>query len=205
MRYAEALNLIGGLSKPSKMPWWSWSLSASECETGGKLREIEGSTCSACYALKGHYMFPSVKNAHARRRAALDHPDFVTAFVLVLTTLAANARSRTPDFRWFDAGDLPDFQTLEKIVAIAKATPHINHWLPTRELKIVRQLKAIPDNLTIRISAPMIGQTVTPPPGMAWSGVGVPDIFKCPAPQNENKCGTCRHCWSKEPVSYDLH
>jgi len=31
-----ALELIGGLSHPSKMPWWDWSTPASACITGGK-------------------------------------------------------------------------------------------------------------------------------------------------------------------------
>lgn len=204
MEYPDALRLIGGLSKPSKMPWWSWSISAESCITGSKLRQVEGSTCRSCYALKGCYVFPSVKNAHSRRREALDHPDFVDAFVIVLTRLAKNSR-REPVFRWFDAGDLPNFNTLLKICEIARRTPHIPHWLPTRELTIVRQLADIPPNLTIRLSAPMVGQSITPLPGTTWSGVDVAGLAACPAPQQNNQCGDCRLCWSKEPVSYHLH
>lgn len=187
------------------MPWWSWSISAHDCITGGKLREIEGSTCGDCYALKGNYNFPNVTAAHARRRAALDNDFFVPAFVTVLQRLAKFAR-RQPDFRWFDAGDLPNFETLQKIVAIAELTPEVQHWLPTRELQFVRRLNGvIPANLTIRLSAPMIGQTITPLPGTTWSGVDVAGVAQCPAPTQENKCGDCRMCWSNQPVSYALH
>jgi hypothetical protein len=187
------------------MPWWSWSISAEECNVGGELRKIEGSTCSSCYALKGHYGFPSVKEAHARRRAALDHPLFIDAFVIVLTRLAKNAR-KEPYFRWFDAGDLPNLEALDKILEIAKWTPQVQHWLPTRELELVRQrLHYIPENMTIRLSAPMVGQKIKPLKGTTWSGVDVPDIAQCPAPQQKNICGDCRMCWSKEPVAYRLH
>ena len=188
------------------MPAWSWSISAQDCTTGGKLREIEGSTCSECYALKGRYLFNNVTAAHARRRAALDHPQFVEAFVIVLTRLYANMRRDEDRFRWMDSGDLPNLEALEKIVAIAEATPQIRHWLPTRELQIVRRLSSpIPANLTIRLSAPMIGQSITPLPGTTWSGVDVPDVAQCPAPSQGNQCGDCRLCWGAEPVSYHLH
>lgn len=188
------------------MPWWSWSISAEDCNVGGRLREIEGSTCFSCYALKGRYLFPSVVNAHTRRREALDHPDFVEAFIIVLTRLAKNTR-RSPYFRWMDSGDLPNLETFEKIIQIAWGTPQVQHWLPTRELGIVRQVdpRLIPSNLVIRLSAPMVGQSITPLPGTTWSGVDVPGIDQCPAPSQNNQCGDCRLCWGPDPVSYHLH
>ena len=50
LSYDSAYEIIGGLSSPSKMPWYGWSISAYRCKTGGKLREVENSTCSHCYA-----------------------------------------------------------------------------------------------------------------------------------------------------------
>jgi hypothetical protein len=44
MNTQEALKLVGGLSKPSKMPGWAYGTPAKECKTGTKLRDIEGST-----------------------------------------------------------------------------------------------------------------------------------------------------------------
>ena len=187
------------------MPWWSWSISAQDCITGGKLRQVEGSTCSECYALKNRYLFDNVVAAHVRRRAALDHPDFVDAFVIVLTRLAKNARGDA-SFRWFDAGDLPSVEAFDKIIEIAKWTPMIQHWLPTRELAIVRErTHVLPANLTVRLSAPMVGQSITPLPNTTWSGVDVEGVHQCPAPQQGNKCGDCRACWGPNPVSYGLH
>lgn len=213
MDYADALRLTGGLSKPSKMPWWSWSISASECVTGSKLRLVEGSTCSGCYALKGNYMFPNVKEAHARRRAAMDGPQWVDAFVVVLTKLHSVSRKGENRFRWFDAGDLPNLEALEKINEIARRTPQIRHWLPTREIGIVRAFLAsgrdFAPNLEVRISAAMVGDTFTRPPfGCSFSTVGRdtdPALMQCPAGQNDNKCGPCDRCWTSVDVNYPQH
>jgi hypothetical protein len=73
---AAAESYIGGLSKTSKMPGPSWSISARECSTGGALRNVSGSVCSKCYALKGAYNWPGTVNALDRRltilRAAME-------------------------------------------------------------------------------------------------------------------------------------
>ena len=57
MNTKEAWALVGGLSKPSKMPGWSIGIPAKECNTGSKLVNVEGSVCEGCYALKGCYVF----------------------------------------------------------------------------------------------------------------------------------------------------
>jgi hypothetical protein len=44
MKTQEALKLVGGLSKPSKMPGWAYGIPAKECKTGKKLQNVEGST-----------------------------------------------------------------------------------------------------------------------------------------------------------------
>ena len=51
MKTKEALEIVGGLSKPSKMPGWAYGLPAKECKTGSKLQNVPGSTCYDCYAL----------------------------------------------------------------------------------------------------------------------------------------------------------
>ena len=49
MNTKEAWQLVGGLSKPSKMPGWSIGIPAKECKTGAKLRLIPNSVCEGCY------------------------------------------------------------------------------------------------------------------------------------------------------------
>jgi hypothetical protein len=68
------LSSVGGLSKPSKMPGWAYGIPAKECKTGSKLRQVKGSTCEKCYALKGCYVFKVVQEAQYKRLAAIKKP-----------------------------------------------------------------------------------------------------------------------------------
>ena len=42
MNTQEALKIVGGLSKPSKMPGWAYGIPAAECKTGKKLQDVPG-------------------------------------------------------------------------------------------------------------------------------------------------------------------
>ena len=100
MKTKEAWALVGGLSKPSKMPGWSIGIPAKECKTGSKLRLIPKSVCAECYALKGCYVFQVVQAAQYKRLEAISNP----AWVQAMTTLI---NSKKPDvFRWHDSGDV---------------------------------------------------------------------------------------------------
>ena len=72
MKIKELEKEIGTLSNPSKMPSFAWGISAKKCITGAKLAKIKGTICNKCYALKGHYAFKNVFDAHELRRK-LDH------------------------------------------------------------------------------------------------------------------------------------
>ena len=124
----EALEFVGGLSNPSKMPCHSYGISAKLCETGAKLAKVEGSVCWDCYALKGMYADwnTPVHNAHARRLEAMQSPDWVSAMVFLIT------RKKMAYFRWHDSGDLQSFQHLLNLVTIAEQCPGTQFWLPTR-------------------------------------------------------------------------
>ncbi|AKU43604.1 hypothetical protein CPT_Seuss78 [Caulobacter phage Seuss] len=196
------------------MPWYGWSISATTCQTGAKLAEVEGTTCSDCYALKGNYRWNVVKAAHERRLAALDHPNFVEAFALVLNTLLDRQRTKENRFRWFDSGDLQSVEMLAKIVEIARRTPRVRHWLPTREYKFVRYYLAfggeIPDNLVIRMSHPWLGEEPRGRMlGLPFSTVGVEQraltSIQCGAAEQGNKCLDCDACWRRVDINYRLH
>lgn len=215
MTLQEDLVAIGGLSNPSKMPGYGWSISAHDCLVGTRLRETPGSVCSNCYALKGRYLFSGVHAAHVRRKKALYTDGFVPAFIRVLMYKYKRNPDKYSWFRWHDSGDIQDMVHLDKIVQIAKGTPPISHWLPTREVGIVGQYikyhseKAIPPNLAIRISHPMIGGTYkTKPSGIAYSTVSAvdPNVKDCPASKQGNVCGDCRMCWDKDTnINYKEH
>jgi hypothetical protein len=125
---ATALEIVGGLSSPSKMPCHSWSTPAKYCKTGKKLAQVSGSICADCYAAKGFYRMPNVKNCLEKRFQSLSHPEWVSAM-----TLSISGSEGSGFFRWHDSGDIQSVEHLEKIVQIAKNLPNIQFWIPTRE------------------------------------------------------------------------
>lgn len=209
MTIAEAVSFVGGLSKPSKMPCFSYSIPPWECKTGGKLRGIKDNVCSKCYAFRGNYGFAPVKNALRKRFESLKSALWVEAM-----TLAISGSEGSGFFRWHDAGDLQDLNHLEKIVQVARNLPSIQFWLPTREYKIVSEYVekhgAFPSNLIVRLSAYKVdGQ----PPTTLARRLGVltstvsSGAFMCPASRQGNKCLACRSCWNKdvENIIYKKH
>lgn len=225
----QATAAIGGLSNPDKMPCYGWSIPAKQCGIGSKLRKVEGSACSICYALKGTYVFPCVKTALDRRfeilQDALSDPakrfEFIEAFTYILNTRRASWRpGRRNDsryFRWHDAGDIQNVDHLAIVAEIASQTPDVLHWLPTRELPIInayiREYGPLPANLRVRASAAMIGSKAPNPAGVgAGSAIHpkgtLPPIgtLECGAYRNEGHCGDCRACWTDpQAVSYGAH
>ena len=209
MKLASALEIIGGLSKPSKMPCHGWSIPASLCKTGGKLRNVAGSVCSKCYALKGRYPFPNVQGALQRRLEG-----FANMFWVEAMTSAILLCESSGHFRWFDSGDLQSVEMLEKIAKVCRNLPAIRFWLPTREYGIVseyiRKHGFLPENLTVRLSAYMLEgkppSEIASRLGCQTSGVSA-ESFTCPAPSQGNKCLTCRACWNKNVanVNYKTH
>ena len=199
MNTKEAWALVGGLSKPSKMPGWSIGIPAKECKTGKKLRQIKNSVCEGCYALKGCYVFKVVQEAQYKRLEAIQHPDWVLAMATLIN-------SKKPDvFRWHDSGDVQDVQHLEKIFEVCRLTPSKRHWMPTREAWIKDHMEAAPANLVVRFSSPMVDQG----PVKSWANTSTVSTKSrsCPAPDNNNECGSCRACWDPlvKNIEYGKH
>ena len=205
-----AKEITGGLSKPSKMPGFAYSIPAQECKKGSELRKIKGSVCEKCYALKGRYVFSNVKAALRRRFEGLNHPQWAEAMAFLINQAGINV------FRIHDSGDIQSLEHLEKIAAVCRLTPDVRHWLPTREYAIVTAYKekhgSFPDNLNIRLSAYMVDG---PLPTGAASRLGVtvsgvtsdPTKVTCPAYKQGGVCGSCRACWDKNQavVNYPRH
>jgi hypothetical protein len=211
MKIADLERLTGGLSTPSKMPGFSYGIPAWKCKIGSLLAKVENSICSECYALKGMYVFPNVKAAQMRRFKAIQSDNWIANMVALIRAKYRNKKGPDRVFRWHDSGDIQDIQHLRKIVRIAKALPDIQFWLPTRERAIVakylEEATSFPSNLTVRLSAAMIGKWVQILPGTVGSTVGAGTGFACPAKNQGNKCGDCRACWNPnvKMVDYKLH
>lgn len=200
LKLAQAIT--GSLSKPSKMPCYGYSIPVSACNTGGKLRSVAGSVCEKCYADgRGNYRFSNVQSAlYFRLQSMLHNPQWADAMIRQILG--------EEYFRWFDSGDIPNWDVLLKIVYIAEQLPDTAFWLPTKEKalinKYLKQFGAFPSNLTVRLSAPMIDMVISHKqlPTSAVAGKKSDTLDKigvhCSAPKNDGKCGKCRACWNPE-------
>jgi hypothetical protein len=204
-----------------KMPGSTFATDAFACKVGDKLAKVKGSVCDSCYARKLQKLRPSVNQGWSNNQRLADSliakapHKWVAAMVFQIEKAAI--KSNAPYHRWFDSGDLSGVDMLAAIVKVAKATPHIKHWLPTRETAIVKAYRAqggsIPRNLRIRLSATMVGDT--PLASAKRLGVSTSTVHgkgqayvghQCPAPDQGGNCGACRTCWSSPiNVSYRKH
>jgi hypothetical protein len=139
-------------------------------------------------------------------------------------------KCRPPDnfFRFHDSGDIQGVWHLANIAEVCRRTPQVHYWLPTREYGYVSRYLAsgnsVPDNLVIRLSAHMIDSEPVLPPDLAF----MPTSTVSTAPQwllgekivegkgsiecraveaRDNKCGSCRACWTRDVlnVNYPAH
>lgn len=209
----DAINIAGSCTKTTKMPSESYSLPAKACITGSKLVNVKGSVCEGCYALKGNYhrFAKTIEPLQYKRLESIKNPLWVEAMVKLI--------GNKPYFRWHDSGDLQSVEHLSKIARIARHLPKTLFWLPTREANIVKDFlktESIPVNLVIRVSAMMIDAPAKLPRSLkGYANVLTSTVhmakeldgFKCLAPKQQGKCGSCRACWDNKVtnVSYLAH
>ena len=190
---SEATKSCGTLSSPSKMPGKGISTPAAACITGTKLRDVKGSVCEGCYAFeRGAYAWDNVKPALENRLslviASRENPE---PWIAGMTKLIWNQEY----FRWHDSGDLQGAWHFANIVEVARRTPHVKHWIPSREYRMITDYDGdIPANLAVRLSAHMVDG---PPPtnlGFPTSTVVTDGTHDCPANTQVGKDGSKGHC-----------
>lgn len=220
MLVKDAKAIVNISNGNSKMPGTTFAQDAFSCKVGSRLADIKGSVCKSCYARRIQKMRPSVNtgwvNNYERAINLINsNPEkWIAACVFQIMRQA----TKTGEFyhRWFDSGDIDSIKQLIAICDVAKDTPQVNHWLPTREIAIVKEyiewFGSFPDNLVVRVSAPMVddkplrGHRNTSTVHSKGKTEGQGHI--CPAPTQGNSCGdTCRACWSHDVpnVSYKKH
>jgi hypothetical protein len=210
MDIKTAEGICGGLSSPSKMPSFSYNLPASTCPTGKLLRKVEGAVCSKCYACKGRYGFDNVQKALYRRFDSIYHPEWVDAMVTLI-----GKKCKVPYFRFHDSGDLQSVGHMKNIMDVAYRLPKVKFWLPTLEVKTVREyvggFREIPNNMNVRLSTPMINSEPTKPMNdlcKMYDGITCSSVCDkgtdfnissaCPATMlKTGSCGSCRKCWNR--------
>jgi hypothetical protein len=217
-----AADIAGSLGYPSKMPGTAYGIPAAACHVGAKLHNVPDTVCSDCYALKGNYTFPSVAAAQGKRLAAIDNPRWVPAMVKMLrhahgldTGKPAAAVTSPGWHRWHDSGDLQSVAHLVAICDVARSTPELRHWLPTREVGVLAAFEAaghvIPENLTVRVSATKIDGAPSARHAQTSSvyhkAAPRAGAHVCPAYLQGGVCGACRACWSRDvaEVAYPRH
>ena len=163
---AARLYQVGGLSKPSKMPGYGYSLPAESCVTGSVLCNRPGSVCSDCYACRGNYTFPNVAACLFDRLACVAQDDWQQNMCDAIRAVYPNATTENPErFRWHDSGDVQSVAHLRAIVEIAREVRGVLFWLPTKEkgflTKYIGEVGSysVPDNLCIRFSTHYHNQT----------------------------------------------
>ena len=198
----DAVEYVGGFTGTSKMPCPSYSLPASACMVGAKLRKVKGSVCEKCYACKGCYVFPVVKNALALRLSAIEKDGWADAMVFAIT------KKKLSFFRYHDSGDIQSLRHFEKIVEIANRCPSCQFWLPTKEngvvIQYLKKYGRLPENLTVRLSCIMVdGENLAVKKLAQTLGLTVSSVssdaakVNCRAFENSGACGDCRACWNK--------
>ena len=227
----DARQITGGLSITSKMPCASYSLPASACGVGSRMRDagraaiaarpsarpsqpkaiadgLQLSPCTGCYARKGNYVRPNVANVLQRRLDSITDPRWVDAMVVLI---ADDGRDW---FRWHDSGDLQSVDHLANIAEVARQLPAVAFWLPTQERRVVRDYTSthgpLPSNLTVRYSAPLMNHRPDPRQTASYvvtDGTVPADVHACPAPSQGGECGSCRACWDTTvpTVAYRAH
>jgi hypothetical protein len=195
------------------------SLSNHNSKTGSCCNNLAFPTCtcredapckaSGCYCMKGRQAMCNVVAAYVRNLMIYnnDHDDF---WEQVKFKIKHNS---LPLFRWFDAGDILDYEFFCGMVDLAKAFPNIRFMSFTKKYDIVNEWLAtngdLPKNLNIIFSAWHIGWKVNNPYGMPVAYVDFKDqtlnpqfpkgITGCPNQSDKTiTCSMCQKCWNKK-------
>jgi len=211
------------ISKTSKMQITgkkvgSWSLPAGNSCPGAKGAEV----CEGCYAKKGMYRFPVVKNVREYNKQDYHKDDWVDRMVREV--------NKFDYFRWFDSGDIETPELARKITKVVVLTKKVKHWIPTRSDKLNKIEGAYREapanslfglhmqfNAVVRPSADFIGLNNNERPGVNSFVINntTADLFEakkqgiyvCPVgiSPNQKSCDTCTKCYTDEKVAYVLH
>ena len=209
------------LSAPSKPSCKAWSTRAGatcpfSLDADGNVVPI----CKACFAKKGRYVFPNVKDAQDRRDKDAKKSDWIARMITAI--------EKDEFFRWFDSGDINTVERAEAIFEVMKATPNVKHWLPTRSYKdldcsnVLTKMVEL-GNVSVRCSSDDIGaefknftNDLTAVGGTSLvvadpAEIKSESVHVCPATTNKDTktcaAADCRACWDTEIeiVAYKLH
>lgn len=150
-----------------------------------------------CYACKGNWLFPSVKNSLQHNLEA--YKSNPTLFFESVATQTALVRF----CRWHSSGDIVDMQYFEGMCKVARKNKETHYLCFTKKYEIINEFlskgKRIPKNLSIVFSAwsNWIPENPYDLPmtyvyGKEFNNELIPkDAIPC-----GGKCETCQACWT---------
>ena len=198
------------------------SISNHNSKTGSCCNNLAFPTCtcredapckaSGCYCMKGRQAMCNVVAAYVRNLMIYnnDHDDFWEQVKFKIK------HNPLPLFRFFDAGDILDYEFFCGMVELAKTFPNIRFMSFTKKYDIVNEWLAtngdLPKNLNIIFSAWHIGWEVNNPFDMPVAYVEFKDktlnpqfhkgITGCPNQSDKTiTCSMCQKCWNKKVKS----
>ena len=160
---------------------------------------------ATCYARKGTQQIAVVQAAYYRNlRLYNENPDEFFEQVYCKVKF-----SGLPKVRFFDSGDFPDYEFLERAAELCKKTPNTKYMAFTKKYELVNRYidehGSLPDNFNILFSAWDRLWEVPNPHGLGIAYVDFDDkrmnpdfpknAFVCPG--KESTCSMCGVCWKK--------
>lgn len=105
-----------------------------------------------CYARRYYNRYPAVKTCYNNNLEYVKTHSRTD----VQTSILEQIKPSTKYLRWFASGDIPSIGFLLAITTVARKTPHIKHWLYTKQYELVNSwldlYRFFPDNLTVIFS-----------------------------------------------------
>jgi hypothetical protein len=146
----------------------AWALPAGPPELGGTCKSTTAA-CQSCYAASLEAAYPSLtrmllENLTSVRTVAAHGTHYLASWLAGIVECSVTEQRhvgiKRPTFRWHSDGDLGalvetgiDRRTYPRAIrAAAKLTPHVAHWIYTRELWALPYIVGAP-NLQVLVSA----------------------------------------------------
>lgn len=204
------------------------SISCVNSKTGPLCNDLALPTCTCredapckatgCYCMKGRQTMSKVVAAYTRnlRLYNTDQKDF-------WEQVRFKVKHRPfPLFRFFDCGDIADYDFFLGMIDLAKEFPDIKFMSFTKKYEIVNKWidenGDLPENLNVVFSAWHIGWKVINPHNLPVAYVDFKDktlnpefpegITNCPNEKDKTiTCSICRKCWDKriKAVKFTQH
>jgi len=156
--------------------------------------------------MRGNYLYNNVQKALEYRYKQLKDPNWVDHMTKLIES---KVNPRDPYFRIHDSGDWQGVWHIRNWTLVADNLQCVRFWAPTKETQMLsvylKKFGPLPSNFVVRLSAYRLGER----PSNAQmrlgptSTVGASFGYKCPAPNQGNKCGNCRACWDSTVNNVD--